>query len=297
MTRMSTVLPTRSALMVSLARAIGAREPNVRYRNPDSLAGKFFGPEELGLMAGLPILEQWERGSAPPATENRATLLHLLRARWCDDELLAAVDAGAKQVVILGAGLDTRLYRFAGRLDGVRCFEVDLPGTQEYKKRKIKEILGRLPESVTYAPIDFTRQALSGVLAEAGWKSSEPTFFLWEGVSPYLDEASVDGVLRLVASGAKGSRICFDYLEPRVVNGEHRDEFWKGYVRLLESWGEKFTFAIDDLLIGGFVRARDLRLRSDVNFGEIAARYFPEVSLADLGVGRSGYHVCTAEVG
>lgn len=294
---MSTGLPTRSALLVSLARAIGAKEPKLRYRNPDYLAEKFFGPEELALMAEVPILKQLETGPVPSMTEGNATFLHLLRALWCDQEMLAALDAGVRQVVILGAGLDTRLYRFASRLDGLRCFEVDLPWTQSYKKRKMAEILGSLPDSVTYVPIDFARQALSEVLPAEGWNSSEPTFFLWEGVSPYLNEVVVDGVLRLVASGAKGTRICFDYLEPRVVKGEHGDELWKAYVRVLESWGEKFTFGIEDLLVGEFVRARGLRLHSDVNFGEIAARHFPEVSIPDLGVGRSGYHLCTAEIG
>ena len=105
-----------------------------------------------------------------------------VRTRHIDDVLTESLKAGSTQVVILGAGLDSRAYRFGDALRGVRVFELDLPPTQEYKNTRPRRA-GALPDHVTYAPIDFTTQELAAVLAAAGYDRKQVTTFIWEGVN------------------------------------------------------------------------------------------------------------------
>ena len=298
MTTMRTAeLPTRSALMVAAYREIGARETNPAHRNPDDLAQTFLGEAERAWLAGLPVLEQLAAVQLPPIGENRAALVHMLRTRHIDTVLENSLRDGVRQVVILGAGLDTRAYRFRERLVQTRVFEVDLPPTQAYKRRRILEVFGAVPEHVTFVPIDFTRQSLNQVLPEADWDRNKPTFFLWEGVSFFLIPEQVDGVLHFVSKeSASTSQILFDYLEWRLVRGEHDDELWRHYVRVVETWGERFNFGIDECAREAFLSDRGLHLRSDATTGELLARYCPDLSPAGLGVARTAYHFCLASV-
>src|SRR5688500_11823407 len=101
-------------------------------------------------------------------------------------------------------------------------FEVDFPPTQELKKLRIRESLGRIPKNVVFVPIDFTKEDLRTVLLKAGYRADRKTVFVWEGVSFYLSEADVTATLRFVAkNSAPGSTIVFDYESERVINGKH----------------------------------------------------------------------------
>src|SRR5262249_7883176 len=132
--------------------------------------------------------------------QSRVVGQHLIRTRFLDERLQNAVSAGATQVVILGAGYDSRAYRMKQLLNAIRVFEVDFGPTQEYKKLRLQEILGCLPANVTYVPIDFTRENLPNVLAKAGYRSDRKTIFLWEGVTYYIPEEAVRSTLRFVAT-------------------------------------------------------------------------------------------------
>jgi methyltransferase (TIGR00027 family) len=118
-----------------------------------------------------------------------------------------------RQVVVLGAGLDTLALRepHAGR--GVRVFEVDHPATQEWKRRRLAQAGLPMPASLTFAPVDFERDRLADGLRAAGFDGGRPAFFLWLGVVPYLTRAAITGTLRFIAS-VPGAEVVFDYAEP-----------------------------------------------------------------------------------
>lgn len=108
------------------------------------------------------------------------------RARLAEDAVLRAVETrGVRQLVVLGAGLDTFGYRHAFG-DRLRVFEVDHPATQAWKRRRLGEAGIEVPASLTYAPMDFERDSLAEKLAAAGLRPEVPTFFTWLGVVPYL---------------------------------------------------------------------------------------------------------------
>src|SRR3954451_19963534 len=110
-----------------------------------------------------------------------------LRHRFIDDHLTTALDAGAAQVVLLGAGYDTRAYRFAGQLNGRPVFEVDLAPISRAKAAVVAKHQADLPTAnVVRVEIDFETQALTDVLPDAGFTPGADTFVVWEGVPMYL---------------------------------------------------------------------------------------------------------------
>jgi methyltransferase (TIGR00027 family) len=139
------------------------------------------------------------------------------RTRYIDDAVEAALAAGINQVVILGAGFDTRPYRLPG-MEQVKVFEVDLPGVQSDKKKRLQKRFGHLPENVTFIPIDFETQTLESVFAGTTFDSSSPAVFVWEGVTPYISEKAVSQTLSFVGNSAPGSILVFTYILKSVIS-------------------------------------------------------------------------------
>src|SRR5262249_33624025 len=177
--------PSRTSIVVAALRAFGAREPDASVRNPDWLAEKLITPEDLDLIAehsiSRGIRESYQKGRQNREVAGMSNLM-LVRTRFVDEQLQRAIEEGAIQVVILGAGFDTRAYRFAELLKDKSVFEVDYRSTQELKKRRLKSAIGSLPPFVHLAEIDFKRDDLKDVLAKAGYQPDKKTCFVWEGV-------------------------------------------------------------------------------------------------------------------
>jgi methyltransferase (TIGR00027 family) len=271
--------PAVTALETTAYRAIGAKHPDPNIRNDDYLAARFLGIEERAILKAegsqvvlaaleLDTVAAWK--SLGPGM-GFATAVHA-RTRYIDEVFKESLAAGAMQVVILGAGLDSRAYRFGEVLRGARVFEVDFPPTQEYKKKRVREILNGLPPHVAYVPIDFTKDDLATVLREAGYDTTKKTVFVWEGVTFYIPETAVNGTLGFVAShSAPGSRIVFDYFlesaltAPAIVALNKR----------LTALGEPFIFGIPDENRDRFIARQGLRMISDVGSNELRSRYLP----------------------
>jgi len=139
----------------------------------------------------------------------------VVRSRFTEDGFSDAYMRGVRQYVVLGAGLDTFAYRSAAKYPDVAFFEVDHPATQTWKRKRLAEEGISIPHRVTYAPVDFERETLRDGLALAHFDFSEPAFFAWLGVVPYLTRDAVIDTLKLVATMKAGSEIVFDYPELR----------------------------------------------------------------------------------
>ena len=135
------------------------------------------------------------------------------RTRFAEDSLAAAVKNGVRQLVILGAGLDTFAYRNPFG-DCLRIFEVDRFATQVWKRQLLAEAAIKLPDSLIFLPIDFEREPLIDKLMTAGFDTEQQTFFSWLGVVPYLTESTVWSTLCLMAGLPNGAHVVFDYNNP-----------------------------------------------------------------------------------
>ncbi len=139
-----------------------------------------------------------------------------LRMAVIDDLVRDAVADGADQVVVLGAGLDTRAWRLP-ELATTRVLELDLPEIQSGKQLRLGGTPARA-EEVRFVPVDFHTADLDRVLADAGHQAHEPTIWLWEGVTMYLDEPSVRATLEALAGrSAAGSRLAMTFAVPALL--------------------------------------------------------------------------------
>ena len=296
--------PSVSALEVTTYRAIGAKHTDPAIRNADRLAERFLGPEEREILkkAGsesiLSALEM-DTDSAWVSLGIRrafAQAIHV-RTRHIDAVFEESLRAGANQVVILGAGLDSRAYRFGELLRDARVFEVDFPPTQEYKKKRVREIFGSLPKHVSYVPIDFTKDDLRRVLEAGGYDGKKKSVFIWEGVTFYIPEEAVDSTLRFVAGhSAAGSRIVFDYFVRSALKAPPAP--LRDVMNRLQAVREPLIFGLPDEDRQGFITRRGLAIVSDADMNDLRPRYLPQAEADAVPEMRrpGNAFICTASV-
>ncbi len=199
--RYSSTPPKPSALRVAVLRAAHQLldDPLV-FEDPFALS--ILGEEGEAVLRSDPSLCQ-----APPPNAFRASLV--LRSRFTEDQWAEARRSGARQYVILGAGLDTFAYRNTNY--GSRVFEVDLPAMIRWKRGCLQMAGIGEPDSLAFVTTDFEHVSPAKPLKRAGFDLNVPAFFSWLGVTMYLDEEAVLNTLRFVASLPSGSGIVFDY--------------------------------------------------------------------------------------
>jgi methyltransferase (TIGR00027 family) len=241
-------LPSRTSILTAAARAFGSREPDASVRNPDSVAERLIGPAELALIADHPISKALDRDFQEaihdPDVFGFAWMM-LVRTRFIDELMERAVRGGATQLVILGAGFDTRAHRFTELLKDVAVIEIDYGATQEHKKRRVEAALGGAPANVVYAPIDFTRESLGEVLRRAGFDTGRKTYYICEGVSMYVPEEGMKETLRAIAAeSAPGSALLLEYLNRGGL--ELLRKYPMGMIKNAFDWGEPFVFGVPD---------------------------------------------------
>lgn len=198
--------------------------------------------------------------------------LQICRTRFIDEAVLSALAQGIKQVVILGAGLDTRPYRLPG-LEQVHVFEVDLPSVQATKKRALLKHFKRLPEHVTFLPINFTTQTLQSAFAGTAFDPAQPTVFLWEGVTQYLPAEAVHQTLAFVGQSAPGSILVFTYVLKSVIE---RCSGLAGANKLMsrmEKGGTPWLFGLKPAELPAFLQPFHFNLLTDFGNNDYHTHY------------------------
>lgn len=148
-------------------------------------------------------------GDNPGARALRAHVV--LRSRFAEERLEAAVRRGVQQCVILGAGFDTFAYRQPQWAHALRVFEVDHPASQRAKHDRLAAAGIAIPDNVTFVAINFKHTSLADGFAASDFDTDRPAFFSWLGVMMYLDEGAIDAVLRYVAARPAGSELAFSF--------------------------------------------------------------------------------------
>jgi methyltransferase (TIGR00027 family) len=195
-----------------------------------------------------------------------------VRSRYAEDGLARAVESGTRQYVVLGAGLDTFAYR--NPYPGLRVFEVDYPATQGWKRRRLEAAGISIPESMTFAPVDFESQTLAEGLTRAGFQRDQKAFFSWLGVVPYLTRSAAMETFRFVGSLPAGSGIVFDYaLPPESLNLVQRFAL-NALAKRVAAAGEPFQTFFDPAPLMGELRQMGFTSFEDLGTEEINARYF-----------------------
>jgi methyltransferase (TIGR00027 family) len=233
----------------------------------------------------LQILDDEARAGLPDfandISQRSMRLFIAARSRFSEEAMTACVARGARQVVILGAGLDT--FSLRNPHAGVTVYEIDYPATQAWKRERLAEAGVALPPWLTFAPIDFERQSLAEGLASAGFRGDQPAYFQWLGVTAYLTRKAIVSTLDFIA-GIAGSEVAFDYAEPFENYPPAARANLIAVAESAAARGEPWLSLFDPGDMAALMQARQFAEFEDVTRGELAKRYY-----GDLGEGlRSG---------
>ncbi len=228
--------------------------------------GLLTGPTLLAhrLTGHVPKIYRYPYQGVPPMKDQPAA-----RTTFFDGALTRHL-ADAEQLVVLGAGLDTRSYRLRPE-SRIRCFEIDMPRTQAFKREMLAKA-GLDASRVTFVPADFENEDWFAKLVGAGFDPTRRSIFLWEAVTMYLDRPAVEGTLRTIAGTAPGTVVAFDYFSPEQLRDS--SAIWRYGRAVLKAVGEPFgTFGIDTTppareRAAAFVESCGLSLEEQRSFGE-----------------------------
>jgi methyltransferase (TIGR00027 family) len=270
--------PSWTATVVALGRALYERAPEAYGPTGDALTAELL-PSGWRLLAraGAPL---WSASPSLARQAFRAATFGLsehvaLRTRVIDEALADAVRArGCRQLVTLGAGLDTRPWRMDALAD-VSAFEVDHPATQRTKRARCEGWTARA-RSVSFVSVDFTRDSLAERLAQAGHDAAAPTAWVLEGVTVYLGRAALEATLdAIVERSAPGSVLAMTYVPRSVVSRWSQGQ--RSIDAVTRAIGERFEGLLEQDEAATLLRARGLRVERDEGTAEMAARHTPAV--------------------
>ena len=214
--------PSRTAFMTAVQRGHHyhtAPEPKILR---DDLALALAGLETVEAAQGY-IDKMIETFAALSDKETAALFMKrvdqsvCMRSRVVEEKLAIAKDRGVKQLVILGAGLDSTAYRCTQLTGGLEVFEVDHPSTQMWKREQLVAANIQAPENLRFVSFDFENQTLAEALKAGGIDSDVPTFFTWLGVQMYLTDEAVKATLGVMGAFPAGSEMVMDFISPSYV--------------------------------------------------------------------------------
>ncbi len=284
---------SRTAEYMAFFRALETMEPAARRLFADPYAFALLaGPlRTFAKMAGFPLMGSLVRAILEfgwPYTRSSG----VVRTRAIDDLVNDAIFAGARQLVLLGAGFDSRAWRLH-ETQKIAVFEVDHPVTQRAKRERLNASIDQLAEQVRFVPVDFEKDDLRATLADAGFDPKIPSVVVWEGVVSYLTEPAVERTFAVLAGLlAPTSRLIFTYMDKGAIDGSKAfpgARRWRSWVRFS---GEPFVFGFDPDNLGGTLRPFGFLLSSDESTEDTARRYCEPLGRTEPG--SQAYRVATA---
>jgi len=271
-----------TAEYMALFRALESSRPQETRLFNDPFAAGFLSSRRKWLYrmarleAGRRLVEGLLDRSAPGA---RAA--GIARTKWIDDEVTQALNV-ATQLVLLGAGFDTRAFRLPAAARAT-TFELDHPETSLAKRAALQKAMGALPGRVRFISVDFNRQSVAEVLAPAGFDHAQPACFVWEGVTNYLTAEAIDRVVRQIQQSARESVLLFTYIHRGVLENPERFFGAQKMIARVAAYGEPWTFGFRPEELDSYLAARGFQLTADLSVGEIWRR------AGRSGAGTHGY--------
>lgn len=272
---------SRTALMIARQRAAHQVLDHGAILN-DPFAMNILGEDE-------PSVLQFATAN-PLASIGR--LFTAVRSRIAEDALSRAVEKGVRQIVILGAGLDTFALRNPHSAREILVYEADHPATQEWKRQRLSEAEIAVPPWLIFVPIDFECEDMGETLAAAGFQQNSPAFLSWLGVVPYLTREAIGSTLDYIAS-IPNSEVVFDYMEFPDAFSKELKEIEKQRAERLERVGEPTASRFAPAEVAAILRSHGFRHIEDITFQEIRSRFGRDVR--GLAAGEAGLHVIHAK--
>ena len=278
--------PSRTAIATSLMRALHSRHDPAPLIDDDW--GDRLVPDAVRAAVCQRVLD-----SIPPAARGKVAALApaailglglranpayadvITRSRYAEDALKTAVEQGATQYVVIGAGLDSFAYRRPRWAAPLTVFEIDHPATQAMKRQRLAECGVDASASVEFIAADLSAETLGSALARSSFQPARPTFFSWLGVTMYLTrEANLSALSAMASCAPAGSELVFNYVDQRAFGPDAPvDESFRKLMTEVSSAGEAFLSGFEPAMLGEQLQAAGLLLLEDLDGSQALARY------------------------
>jgi methyltransferase (TIGR00027 family) len=258
-------IASRTALATALMRAAHTRrDPNPLIVDP---WGDRLVPESVkrAMAATDDLLEAALMGS--PSYANV-----IIRTRYAEDALKAAVSKGVRQYVLVGAGFDSFSLRQPAFAANLQILEVDFPATQTLKLQRLAACAIALPDNVHFVAADLSQESVAEALARSSFATDQLTFFSWLGVTVYLTrDANLATLRSMAACSPPGSEVVFTYLDEQVFQAE--SDSFRELQQRVAAVGEPFLSGFNPAELAATLAACGLKLAEDLSGSEATARY------------------------
>jgi methyltransferase (TIGR00027 family) len=242
----------------------------------------YLGPDDIAYMLVPPFLKLIARSRwlfkvfSRPFFPSGMYEYVIARTRYFDAVFREALEHGFDQIVIFGAGFDSRALRFSKLNKGTKVFELDAPTTQQEKLTALKTKKLEIPENLIFAPIDFNKEKVADKMAQAGFVAGRKSLFLLEAVTMYLPQESVESTFRFIEGVAgRGSLIAFDYIYAGVLRKENKYYGERETsLKTLAKVGEEWIFALEEGEDERFLSRHGFSLKDHSGKPELEDRYF-----------------------
>lgn len=199
----------------------------------------------------------------------------IARTRYIDDLLQQTIQHNIKQVIILGAGFDTRALRL-DFLSAIPVIEIDHPNTARRKTSILKKSLGHLPNHIHYWQIDFNKESLQELAAREKLDFSIPTTIIWEGVTNYLDEQAINNTFAFAQQFTTGSYIIFTYVHKQVLQAPQNFYGAAKLLQDLDAIEERWTFGFNPEELSAYLQQYNFVLLEDSGASNYRDKYLPD---------------------
>ncbi len=282
---------SETAVLAALARVSAVVDPRFPEPGSDTLVRKLLPPKTRRLL--WPFIRNIVRWFMVRRMPGAYGFVYA-RTRVIDEHVRQALSEGATQIVVIGAGLDTRAMRFAK--PGVTVFEVDHVLTQAFKREQLVAAkIDPMANGTQYVSFDFNRGRLGEALASQGFDREARTCVIAEGFTFYVKPPAIYALLGFVAGEcAPGSTIVFDYIDAATADGTTRDSEAKRTRKAVAKRGEPFQFGIHFGSLQEHLQPMGLTVIRDYHAEELEQAYaIPVARYPSLHIGKF-YGLCVA---
>ena len=271
---------SRTAEMTCLSRAASSLETDSHYHSEDHLAIKLL-PGFIKTLFHIPLFRKFFVRVLAPAGIYEYVIA---RTKYIDAAFKRALSEGFDQILLFGAGFDTRALRFQAEAQRTCIFELDAPPTQHAKIQQYQKRHLDVPANLVFIAIDFDKESLPEKLDQAGFHKAQKSLFILEGVLMYLKPESVQATFQTIRKYAgAGSRVVFDYVRASVLRGEKTLFGEAGAAQTVSGAGEGWQFGIEPDEVASFVAAFDFEIGDYKCARELEATYFQDSNGRSVG--------------
>jgi len=264
---------SRTAEMTCVTRAASYYEKNSCYKSDDYIAPRLV-PGIVSQMIKIKLIRSIFARKISPVGIYEYTIA---RTKYFDSVFYKAIQNDFEQILIFGAGFDSRGIRFLSEKSVLKVFELDIPITQNAKISQLKKRQIKIHPGITFIPVDFNKESLRDKLLDYGFKNNQKTLFLLEGLLMYLSAESVDSTFQIIDEfSAKKSEIVFDSIYLSVLRKENLYYGEEDVYNYVSKVGEGWTFGIEKNHIETFLNKYHFSLMQFLDSDKLEEKYFTD---------------------